>query len=156
MERTHHFKATILWTGNKGEGTANYKAYDRYHTVQVAGKPDIACSSDPAFLGDGSKHNPEDFLISALSSCHMLWYLHLCADAGVIVIDYKDHVEGVMQETSSGGGHFSEVTLNPKVTVKDASMIEKANALHAKAREKCFVANSCNFPVKHKAVCSVK
>ncbi|MGZ3884006.1 MAG: OsmC family protein [Bacteroidia bacterium] len=156
MERTHHFKATVTWTGNKGEGTTNYKAYDRYHTVKAEGKPEIACCSDPAFLGDGSKYNPEDFLISALSSCHMLWYLHLCADAGVIVTDYKDQVEGLMQENPGGGGQFSEVTLNPLVTVADASMVDKANALHVKAREKCFIANSCNFPVKHKATCIVK
>lgn len=154
MERTHHFKATVQWTGNKGEGTSNYKAYDRYHTVKIAGKPEIACCSDPAFLGDGSKHNPEDFLISALSSCHMLWYLHLCADAGVIVTGYTDEVEGIMDEKAEGGGRFTEVTLHPSVKVKDASMKEKAMALHAKAHEKCFIANSCNFPVKHKPTIS--
>ncbi len=150
MERIHNFKANVIWTGNKGQGTIDAKAYDRYHTIRIAGKKDIECSTDPAFSGDATKHNPEDMLVSALSACHMLWYLHICADNGVIVTNYIDNAEGIMLQVATGGGHFTEVTLNPIVTVKDASMIEKANALHAKANEKCFIANSCNFPVKHK------
>lgn len=154
MKKTHHYKTAITWTGNKGSGTSRYDAYDRAHTVSIAGKPDLLCSSDTAFRGDGTRHNPEDMLLASLSSCHMLWYLHLCSDAGIIVTDYTDNAEGVMEETS-GGGRFTEVTLHPVVTVQDASMIEKANALHDQAHEKCFIANSCNFPVRHEAVAVV-
>lgn len=152
MQRLHHYKATIKWTGNrKGTGTANYKDYERSYQIKIENKPDILGSSDSAFRGDTTKHNPEDFFLTSLSSCHMLWYLHLCSEAGVIVTDYTDNVSGIMEETSDGGGRFMEVTLNPLVTVKDAGMINKANELHKKANELCFIANSVNFPVRHEA-----
>ncbi len=150
--KLHHFKATVTWTGNIGNGTTGYRDYERSHTVAIDGKKTIEGSSDPAFSGDGTKHNPEDFLLSALSSCHMLWYLHLCADAGIIVTAYEDHAEGTLTEDPAGG-RFTAVTLHPVVTITDASKTDEANALHARANKKCFIANSCNFPVRHDAVC---
>ena len=152
MNKQHLFKRTIEWTGNNGTGTSDYKAYERHHTIRVEGKPDIHASSDPAFRGDGSKYNPEDFLLASLSSCHMLWYLHLCAVAGVIVTDYTDHATGVMEEVAGGGGQFTSVTLHPIVIVTEASMIAKAIELHKKAGELCFIARSVNFPVDYKPV----
>lgn len=152
MNRQHHYQATIRWTGNKGEGTTGYRTYERSHTISIEHKTDIQCSSDSAFMGDGTKHNPEDLLVSSLSSCHMLWYLHLCADAGVVVLDYVDHATGTMTLNKDGSGRFTEVTLNPVVTVAEDSMIEKANELHRNANEYCFIANSVNFPVRHKPI----
>ena len=148
--KAHHYNITVEWTGNTGNGTQNYKSYTRDYNVLCDGKPEIKGSSDPAFLGDRTRYNPEDMLVTSLSSCHMLWYLHLCAEAGVIVTDYKDYAEGIMEETANGSGRFTEVTLKPVVTVKDSAMVEKANDLHKKANEMCFIANSCNFPVHHK------
>ena len=115
----------------------------------------IPASSDPAFRGNKTRYNPEELLVASLSSCHMLWYLHLCSEAGVVVTDYKDDATGLMEETANGGGHFTEVILKPVVTVTDSSMIEKANALHAKANELCFIANSVNFKVRHHPACIV-
>ncbi len=155
MAAQHHYKLTLNWTGNTGAGTLNYGAYERSHTITVKNKSDIPCSSDPAFRGDKTKHNPEELLLASLSSCHMLWFLHLCADGGIVVTDYIDNATGIMIETSSGGGHFTEVTLNPIVTVSETSMTEKANELHKKANELCFIANSVNFPVRQKATCKV-
>src|SRR5262245_52509845 len=152
MNGQHHYKATIKWTGNKGTGTDNYRNYDRSHDITIENKSGILGSSDPAFRGDKMKHNPEELLVSSLSACHMLWYLHLCSEAGVIVVDYIDNATGIMIETSNGGGKFKEVMLNPIVTVKDNSMIEKANELHKKANELCFIANSINFPIHHKPI----
>jgi organic hydroperoxide reductase OsmC/OhrA len=149
MIKEHHYKSTVHWTGNKGAGTGGYTGYERSHQISIENKPDILGSSDPAFRGDKTKHNPEDLLVSSLSSCHMLWYLHLCAEAGVVVMDYIDHATGIMTETEEGGGYFTQVTLNPVVTVLDESMIYSANDLHAKANERCFIANSVNFPVYH-------
>ena len=149
MNGQHHYKASIQWTGNQGTGTDNYRNYERSHVIKIDNKTEILASSDPAFRGDKTKHNPEDLLVASLSSCHMLWYLHLCSEAGVIVIDYLDNSTGIMVETSNGGGQFSEVTLNPIVTVSEQNMIEKANSLHKKANELCFIANSVNFPVYH-------
>ncbi len=149
MSGQHQYKATIKWTGNKGKGTENYRNYERSHQIIIENKSDILGSSDPAFRGDKTKHNPEDLLVSSLSACHMLWYLHLCSEAGVIVSDYVDNATGIMVETTNGGGQFSEVTLNPIVTVTEQSMVNKANELHKKANELCFIANSVNFPVGH-------
>ncbi len=155
MHGQHHYSLTIQWTGNKGTGTSHYRAYERSHSILVDGKVEILGSSDPAFRGDKTRHNPEEFLVAALSSCHMLSYLHLCAVAGVVVTDYADHATGIMAETANGGGNFTEVTLNPVVTVAEPAMIEKANALHGKASELCFIANSVNFPVRHRPTCKM-
>ena len=151
----HHYNIKITWSGNRGSGTSAYKAYDRSHTISVSGKPDIQGSSDAAFRGDKTKHTPEDLFVSTLSTCHMLWYLHLCAVNGVVVMDYTDQATGIMEEDKSGGGHFTDVTLNPVVTVTDKTMIEKAHALHNAAHKMCFIANSVNFPVQHKPTCLV-
>lgn len=155
MNKQHHYQANITWTGNNGTGTSNYKAYERSHDIAVHQKAVIPASSDPAFRGDVTKHNPEDLLVSSLSSCHMLWYLHLCATAGVVVVEYTDHATGIMEETPDGSGHFTNVTLNPVVTVTEQQMVDKANAIHHEANKYCFIANSVNFPVLHQPVCKV-
>jgi organic hydroperoxide reductase OsmC/OhrA len=156
MNKQHQYNVSILWTGNTGSGTSSYKSYERSHTITAIEKKDIFASSDPSFRGDKTKYNPEELLVASIVSCHMLWYLHLCAEAGVIVTNYTDNAVGIMQETANGSGYFSQVTLYPEVTVKDASMIEKANSLHAKANEYCFVANSVKFPVHHNPVCKAE
>jgi organic hydroperoxide reductase OsmC/OhrA len=149
MHKSHNYSLTIKWTGNRGAGTSDYRSYDRNHIIQSELKADIDGSSDPAFRGDKTRYNPEDLLVASLSACHMLAYLHLCAVGGVVVTNYIDNASGIMVETPDGGGHFTEVTLNPVVTVKDSSMINKANELHHKAGALCFIASSVNFPVKH-------
>lgn len=150
MRGQHHYTLTIKWTGNNGTGTSHAAAYERSHILSVKGKQDILCSSDPAFRGDDTKYNPEEWLVASISSCHMLWYLHLCADAGIIVTNYLDNPEGTMVEASAEGrGRFTDVTLRPTITITDAAKEEKALALHEKAHEMCFIANSCNFPIHH-------
>jgi len=156
MERSHSYNLTITWTGNRGTGTSDYRAYDRNHIIQAENKIEIPGSSDPAFRGDKTRYNPEEFLVSALSTCHMLSYLHVCVMNGVVVTGYVDHATGTMAETADGGGHFTEVMLNPVVTVKDAAMVAKANELHHKASQLCFIANSVNFQVKHTPTCVVE
>jgi organic hydroperoxide reductase OsmC/OhrA len=152
----HHYKTSIEWTGNKGSGTSNYRDYERSHTISVENKPTIEGSSDPAFRGDKTKYNPEEMLLSSLSSCHMLWYLHFCSETGIIVTDYIDIATGIMEEGSNGSGRFTEVVLQPVVTITDETQIEKAKELHTKANEFCFIANSVNFPVKHASEILIK
>jgi organic hydroperoxide reductase OsmC/OhrA len=149
MEKEHNYAVKIEWTGNKGSGTDDYRNYERSHTISVEGKPAILGSSDTPFRGDGSKHNPEDFLVSSLATCHMLWYLHLCADAGVMVVNYVDNAKGTLKQLTDGSGFFTEVTLYPEVQVLNESMIELANSLHKKAHKFCFIAKSVTFPVHH-------
>ncbi len=149
MNKQHHYSLSINWTGNRGTGTSGYRDYGREHRLSFPGKTDLLLSSDPAFQGDATKYNPEELLLASLSSCHMLWYLHLCSDAGVIVTAYADDPKGVMEESAVSGGKFIEVVLHPLVTVADASMVDKAMLLHEEANRKCFIANSCNFPISH-------
>lgn len=145
----HTYQTQLTWIGNRGTGTAGYRAYDRDYVVQVEGKPALPGSSDPAFRGDAGRYNPEELLLASLSACHMLWYLHLCSDAGVVVLAYADAARGSMQENADGSGQFTEVTLRPRVQIADAAMQTTAHELHAAAREKCFIARSMNFPVRH-------
>jgi organic hydroperoxide reductase OsmC/OhrA len=149
MAREHRYAVTIEWTGNQGTGTSGYKAYSRAHEVRAAGKPPIPASSDPAFRGDPARYNPEELLVASLSNCHMLWYLHLCATAGIVVTGYIDQAEGTMAESPDGSGRFTGVVLKPQVTVKPGGDRAKARALHATAHAMCFIANSVNFPVTH-------
>jgi organic hydroperoxide reductase OsmC/OhrA len=145
--RRHHYRTQLVWTGNRGAGTSAYGAYDRAHEVKVAGKPALPMSSDPNFRGDRARHNPEELLVASLSSCHMLWYLHLAADSGVIVTSYEDSAEGVMDEGADGNGRFVSVTLRPRVHCAPGADTALALKLHDEAHDKCFIANSVNFPV---------
>lgn len=154
--KTHHYPIAVKWTGNTGQGTASYRAYDRAHEISVTGKPIILGSSDPAFRGDPTRYNPEELLVASLSTCHMLWYLHLCAEAKIVVIDYEDNPIGTLIETSEGGGRFSEVTLRPVVTVTAGSDSTLAEHLHEKAHHLCFIANSMNFPVRCEPLLPIK
>lgn len=149
MNKQHHYQLKLQWTGNTGTGTTAYHDYERAHEITAGNKAVIQGSSDPAFRGDHSRYNPEELLVAALASCHMLWYLHLCAQAGVVVLDYRDEAKGVMEELKDGSGHFREVTLHPVVIVKEECMLSKAEQLHKEAHRLCFIANSVNFPVQH-------
>ena len=148
MAGTHRYTATVEWTGNTGDGTRTYKSYERRHVISVTGKPPIPGSSDPTFRGDPTRYNPEDLLVASLSTCHMLWFLHLAATAKIVVTAYVDHASGTMVEDASGGGRFEEVVLAPEVTIAGIFDTAKIDALHHEAHEKCFIANSVNFPVR--------
>lgn len=149
MAREHRYALRVTWTGNTGTGTSGYRDYSREHLVEVDGKPLLSASADPAFFGDPSLHNPEELILAALSSCHLLSYLALAARAGIVVLTYHDQPTALMAEEGWGGGRFTKAVLRPQVTVADHSQIEAATALHDQAHESCFVAASVNFPVEH-------
>src|SRR5690606_36990043 len=115
--------------------------YSRDYDVIIEGRPTLAGSSDEAFRGDASRHNPEDLLLAAISACHMLWYLHLCAVAGIVVTAYEDQAEAEMAMNADGSGQFTSATLRPVVTIA-SSEVELAKALHHEANQKCFIARS--------------
>jgi organic hydroperoxide reductase OsmC/OhrA len=151
--KTHRYAVTVKWTGNTGSGTSGYRSYERRHEISAGSqKPPIPGSSDPAVLGEAARWNPEELLVASLSACHKLWYLHLCSDAGIVVMDYIDEAEGILQETTAdGSGSFQRVILKPTVTVAPGCDIAQARDLHGLAHAKCFIAKSVNFPVQHEA-----
>lgn len=152
-ERTHHYRISNQWTGNLGSGTADYRAYSRNFELQGMGKPlAVPGTSDPHFRGDPSRYNTEELLVGCLSGCHMLWVLHLCAEAGITVTGYADEATGEMAEHADGAGEFVRVTLHPHMTITDPARIKDAEALHHRAHELCFIARSVNFPVECEAV----
>ncbi|WP_063732360.1 OsmC family protein [Streptomyces sp. RTd22] len=152
MGRQHTYRTTVRWTGDTGSG---YRGYERAHDVLSEGKPTLAASADPAFLGDPERWNPEEFLLASLSQCHMLTYLSVCARDRVTVTAYEDAATGTMEEQAGHSGRFTEVVLRPVVTVADAGMVERARSAHHDAHQQCFIANSVNFPVRHEPTVSV-
>lgn len=146
-DRKHHYNVKVTWTGNTGMGTKTYRDYKRAHDISAEGKPTIAGSSDSAFRGDNSRWNPEDLLVASLSACHKLWFLALCAQAGIVVTAYEDAAEGIMVEEANGAGQFTLVTLRPHVMISAESDEERAMELHHQAHAMCFIARSVNFPV---------
>jgi organic hydroperoxide reductase OsmC/OhrA len=149
MHNEHHFSATLRWTGNRGTGTSTYRAYGRDHEIDGPGKTAvIPASSAPVFRGDKERYNPEELLIGALSGCHMLWFLHLCADAGIAVTAYIDDAQGTVRMEPDGSGEFNEVVLHPRAEYAEQPPREKIEELHHRAHELCFLARSMKFPVR--------
>ena len=147
--KQHNYEVALIWTGNRGSGTSSYRGYDRDHEIRAESRPPIAGSSDPQFRGDARRWSPEHLLVASLSACHHLWYLHLCAEAGVVVVAYEDQPQGRMIEEAGGEGRFVSVVLHPRVTISPESDMATAERLHRDAHAKCFVARSMNFPVTH-------
>jgi len=147
----HEYNTRLIWDGNHGDGTADYATYGRQYRILMADKPDIDGSADPVFRGEAARHNPEDLFVAAISACHMLSYLALCARKRLVVVAYEDAAHGTMMTTPDGGGKFVEVTLHPVVTMAPGQDEALALRLHETAHKVCFIANSCNFPIRHEA-----
>jgi organic hydroperoxide reductase OsmC/OhrA len=153
MPKEHQYQVSTKWTGNLGPGTSQYTAYSRNHEISGPKKQaPIPGSSDPLFRGDPTRYNPEELLVGALSACHMLWVLHLCADAGIVITDYSDEALGFMLENADGSAQFTGVTLRPNMVITDPARADEARALHHRAHAVCALARSVNFPVHHEPV----
>lgn len=150
----HTYTADVTWTGAGETGTSSYRAYSRDHEIRFDGKPAVLGSADPAFRGDPHRHSPEDLFVAALSQCHMLWFLHLAAEAGVVVVGYSDAATATMRVEAHGAGQFTEVVLHPVVTVSgtgtavDGTSDGHLMALHHRAHEYCFISRSVSVPVR--------
>lgn len=151
MVSKHLFKAQASWKSDSG--SSDIKKYSRNHTITIGGKPVLNVSAAKAFKGDAALYNPEDMLLSSIVSCHMMSYLYVCAQSGIQVVSYTDDAVATLQVEADGSGRFTEVMLNPKVIISQKDKIEEALALHKKANQLCFIANSCNFPMLHNPTC---
>lgn len=149
MIKRHEFQVTTRWTGNLGTGTSAYRAYSRNHELSAPGKSTHIVGSSAVAIGDHTRYNPEELLVGALSSCHMMWVLHLCADAGIVVTEYADNAVGEMAEHPGGAGEFTRVVLRPRMSITDTARTAEAIAMHKRAHEVCCLARSMNFPVEH-------
>jgi organic hydroperoxide reductase OsmC/OhrA len=148
---THDYTAHLVWTGSGGAGTTDYGSYQRSYSIDIEGKPLLRGSAHPNFRGDAAQHDPEDLFLAAITSCHMLSYLGLCARRNVRVLTYEDRASGVLALRAAGGGRFTEVTLRPVVTLAHGADEHLARELHQAAHEACFIANSCSVPIRVQA-----
>lgn len=151
----HLYESRVEWTGDRGEGTRSYRGYDRSWEIRTEGKPVIACSNDPLLGGDPAKPNPEDLLLSSLAACHMLWYLHLASNAGIVVRSYVDQPVGVGETERNGAGRFLRATLRPVIEVEAGADLTRAEAIHHEVHQYCFIARSVNFPVSYEPSFSI-
>ncbi|MFI1770400.1 OsmC family protein [Thalassobellus citreus] len=148
----HTFKAQVNWEASKNETTTNSRTFSRAHVVKIDNKTaDLKVSAAKMFRGDSELYNPEDLLLSALASCHMMSYLYVCSQNSIEVLSYTDNAEAILEVEASGSGHFTKAILNPIITIKDETKKQLALSLHEKANSLCFIANSCNFPITHNA-----
>lgn len=154
--KTHDYETTVIWTGNRGDGARTYRGYDRTWDMAAAGKMPLHCSNDPLLGGDPTKYNPEDLLLSALSSCHMLWYLHLATSAGITVHSYRDTPIGVGETAPNGAGRFLRATLRPEIEIAAGCDIQTADSLHHEVHKYCFIARSVAFPIDYQASYSTR
>jgi organic hydroperoxide reductase OsmC/OhrA len=155
MNKEHIFKASLTWKQPLIAQEITERNYSKSHTIQAEGKPELAISAAKAFKGDPELYNPEDLLLSSLMSCHMMSYLYCCQQHQIEVLSYTDNAEATLQTASDGSGRITQVVLRPEVTIKNQDQVDLANALHQKANQLCFIANSCNFPVLHEATCRI-
>jgi organic hydroperoxide reductase OsmC/OhrA len=151
VDERHEYRTTLLWTGASAGPTRSYQSYSREYEFRSPGKPAVRGSADAHFRGDASLYNPEDLLVVALATCHLLSYLAECARAGVEVVSYEDEALGMMT-MRDGKLRFTDVLLRPRVTVMPGTDLDKARRLHETAHAGCYIANSVNFPVRHEAV----
>ena len=151
----HRYEIQLDWKGNRGTGTSTYASYGREHELVAPGRAPILGSADPEFRGNADSWNPEQLLVASLSQCHLLWYLHLAAEAQVAVTGYTDRAIGSLRLNPDGSGEFTEVLLRPTVTVAAPGMVDTARQLHDRAHEVCFIARSVNFTVRHEPVIEV-
>ena len=155
MVQAHHYQAHLIWAGAARGATVSYESYSREYLVEIEGKAALKGSADPNFRGDPTLHNPEELLVAALSACHMLSYLALCARARIAVTGYDDYATGTMSQVD-GKTRFTEVVLRPVVRLGSGSDVEKAKSLHERAHAICFIANSVNFEVRHEATVTLE
>ena len=148
MSDNHHFEATVRWPAESTQKLPPDPAFSRNAILGSPGHADVPGSAPTVFGGDATRYNPEELVTLALAHCHMLTYLALAAKKRVAVLAYEDRATVELgKDPVSGKMKLLSAQLRPKVTVARGTDVNEALAMHAKAHEYCFVANSVNFPV---------
>ena len=135
-------KIALRWV--RGDTPFTYDAYPRNHTISFKDGAPITFSSSPAYKGDGSKGDPEDMLVAALSSCHMLSFLAIATKKKITVDSYQDDAVGFL-ENDGGKLWMAKVILRP--TVVSSADAATLNEMHHLAHNACFIANSVKTDV---------
>ena len=131
--------ASVTWSRTSPD--FSYEAYTRDHVWTFGAGSSLPASAAPDFRGNPALANPEEAFVAALSSCHMLTFLALCSRKRIVVDRYEDQAEGILEKDADGRLAVTRVTLHPRVTFAEGAPADLA-ALHHKAHELCFIANS--------------
>ena len=148
----HTYDVQIRWS--RGEAVFTDNRYSRAHTWHFDGGIEVPGSSSPHVVrvpySSAAAVDPEEAFVAAISSCHMLWFLSIAAEAGFRVDRYFDDASGVMGKNSVGKTAVTRVTLHPRVSFSGAKVPSHAEIgeLHHKAHEECFIANSVTTDIR--------
>lgn len=143
-------KATLRWS--RGDHSFDYESYPREHDVTFAGGSTVRASSAPEYLGKAEYANPEELLVAALSSCHMLTFLAIAARRGLTVDGYEDEAVGVLAKNEQNRLSLTQVTLRPQITWSGSAPDDAAiKTMHEASHRGCFIANSVKTAVKIEA-----
>lgn len=140
---------TALLTWQRTTPDFNYKTYDRTHSIRFSGGETMQVSSAPEYLGNSDLPNPEELMVGALSSCHMLTFLAIASNKGFIINNYTDHAVGILGKNAEGKMALTTVTLRPAVAFQEDKKPDAAtlHQMHEKAHVNCFIANSVTTTV---------
>lgn len=142
----HRYEARIAW--KRGEAAFTDNKYSRAHEWSFDGGVTVPASASPASVrlpySVAEAVDPEEALVAAASSCHMLWFLYFAARAGLVVDRYVDEAYGVMEKNAAGKTAMSRIALRPAIEFggERRPSPEELEQLHHAAHEECFVANS--------------
>lgn len=136
------FETSLTWTRTTPDFVPD--TWDRSHRWTTGSGHTVQASSAPSFKGDAALVNPEEALIGALSSCHMLTFLAIAAKKGFVVDSYEDAASGELSKNEQGRLSVNEITLRPRARFSGAKVPDEAavRALHDLAHQNCFIANS--------------
>ena len=146
------YRAIVEWAG---EGDFASNRYSRAHVWRFDGGAEVVASASPQVvpvpLSNPAGVDPEEALIASASSCHMLWFLHLARDAGLVVTRYVDEATGTMGKDDRGRTAFTRITLRPRIDFAgDVPGAEALDQLHHAVHDACFIANTlrCDIVVE--------
>ena len=148
--RNHTFTLHLAWQAPDVSPISPRDPSLRRHTISHPDKPAISGSAAQAFHGEVERWNPEELLLASLAQCHMLTFFYLANQEGIVIADYTDTPEAILETHPDGSGNITTVLLKPTVTIREG-WTGNIEALHKRAHDLCFIARSVNFPVRHDA-----
>ena len=152
MSKSHTYSAELTW--QRGDQDFLGNRFSRRHLLRFDGGVELPASASPLVvpppLSDLSAVDPEELFVASLASCHMLWFLAIAAKRRFQVDAYRDAPVGVMEPRADGKMVMTLVTLHPRVELSGERLPtrEELEALHRRAHEECYLANSVKTEVR--------
>lgn len=148
MLGTHEYRITTTWHGNTADGPRHYSR--THDTTTTPPTTPLKVTADKPFRGEPGIHNPEQLLVMAASSCHMMSFLYCASQAGFDIRHYVDEAHALMPMRATNTA-ITAITLHPTVTIANytSSQQNQLDALMDQAHDECFIANTLSCPITH-------